>query len=590
MATLPAFSEKTVRIDEEYLVQQVDGLRQNVYWRDHKARVSKFDTVYGGNLLGLQPEENTLENEPFVENKLKNAAHDIKRLAREARGTAVFTKEGEDAESATRAKMRSVITETIWQEGGGTDIEGLMYLDAIAGGFTAVAVYKNDDSDYPQFLRLNPRFAYPTVVNGRLRDMFYIESMKERQAAALFPDLKLDAKPGNTKSVEVVMSFDREEVCQAVVFEVGNTKRADIVSRWEHGLGRVPVAFRALDTADDRFRGLLDQLAGPLRARNRAVRLMIDYLEDMVHAPYEERGILNSDIAPGPTTVYHHDRDDERETFMRRVPPAAPAVAVFGLLNYLDSQEQSEGFQPPARVGTVRQSIASGSFVESTQGALSSVVLELQDVVARVRVEANKVALMIDERHLNREKPLVRAVGQKTTYKPKRDVKGWYYHKVMYGAAAGLDRREADSRILQHMGAGLINEDIARENIDYIENDTNIQDDVDRSLLRKVMFQKLVSDPNVPFSALAQIEQEMGRGKSRYDALKEVLPEILRREEEARQAVQAPAGAPAGGVPAAPGPEAERLALEKGAAPGAGELDITEFAPPFTTQVFGGTD
>ena len=584
---------KEQRMTEEVLLQQVEGLRSSTYWIEHKKRLADFDTIYGGTLTGLTPEENTLADRPYIENKLKNATHDIKRLSREARGMPVFAKEGEDTNSALRAKIRAVITDTIWQEGGGASFEGGLYLDLIAGGFAAVSVFENSECDYPQHLRLDPRMAYPTVANGKLRDMLYVEKMKERVAADLFPDLGLSRDPRTKRDVEVVMYFGKNQVLQAVVQGVnGGTKKADITTTWDHNLGVVPVAFRALETADGQFRGLLDQLIGPMLGRNRAVRLMLDYLEDMTHAPYEEKGVKNADVLPGPTTVYHHDETAEFETFMRRVQPAAPASAVFGLLNYLDAQEQSEGFQPPARIGTVRQSIASGSFVESTQGSLSSVVLELQDYVAGLRHDANKIGLMVDEKFLDHKKPLVRSVGQKVDYLPSVDIAGWYYHKVLFGAAAGIDRREADNRILTHLGAGLIDEDIAREQIDYIQNDSNLQDDVDRSILRKAMFSKLISDPNVPFSALAAIEQAMGKGKTRYDAIKEVLPQILEREQLVQQQAQgqAPgAGELPGATPPTGGagnmsPENQEAALAQGQ--GAG---LEEFQPPMTLQAFAGT-
>ena len=588
------FDIRDARINEDYIALQVESAKESAYWNAHKARIGKFDKVYGGNLLGLTVEENSLENEPYVENKLKNAAHDIKRLAREAHGVPVFTKEGEDDKSERRSKIRAAVTDTIWQEGGGADVEGMFYLDLIRGGFTAVAAYTNNTSEYPLAMRCDPQFSYPTVTNGRLQDFLYLQTVKERQAALLFPDAGLSKSAASTDNVDVIMFFDRDKVIQAIVSKKDKKTTAKIVDTWVHKLGVVPVAFRALETADGHFRGLLDQLSGPLRARNKATRLMIDYLEDMAHAPYEEKGIENSSTPPGPTTVYHHERDAEGETFIRRVQPAAPAAAVFGLLNYLDTQEQNEGFQPPARVGTVKQSIASGSFVEATQGSLSSVVLELQGYVAELRRDWNKVALKIDETHLDREKPLVRAVGQKQTYTPKKDIKGWYYHKIAFGAAAGLDRTSADSRVLQHLGAGLIDEGIARSQIDYIEEDTNVQDDVDRMLLRKVMFQKLIQDPAVPFSALAQLEQEMGNGKSRFEALKAVLPQILAREEQQLAAEAGPAG-PAQGAPDEQVQGATEAGLElppqggvpQGQGQRAADAELADFAPPPFTQISG---
>jgi hypothetical protein len=584
------FETKAARVYEEYLPMQVEVLKSSDTWSNHKAWIALYDRTYQGNLTGLTAEENKLPDIPYIENKLKNATHDIKRLAREARGVAVFAKRGEDDKESVRAKLRSVIVDTIWAEGGGQRNEGRAYFDIIRGGFVATAVFKKRGEPYAQFLRLDPAFSYPTLVNGKLEDLVYIETMKQRAAAALFPDSGLKLDPKNTKDCQVVMVFTKDEVVQGIV--VPGVPRAMVVDRWIHKLGRVPVGFREMETADGRFHGLLDQLHGPMKGRNKAVRLMLDYLEDMVHAPWEEKGIENGPSTgnlPGPTTYYIHDRDAETETFVRRTQPAAPAGAVFGLMGYLDAQEQAEGFQPPSRVGIVRQSQASGNFVESTQGSLSSVVFELQGYVADWRRECNTIAMMIEERFLNKEKPLIRAVGERVTYKPKDDIAGWYFHKIMFGAAAGLDRREADSRILQHLGAGLIPLEKAREQIDYIENDTDIADEVQRDLLSKVMFQRLTNDQTVTFADQAAIWLLLGEGKSWYEALKEILPQLLEGAAQ-RQAAAAGSGILGQGGPQAQPqtPQEQALALQKGATPGVSPTSFKDLNPQEMLNIFGG--
>jgi hypothetical protein len=585
------FDVKSARVYEEYLPLQVESLKTSKSWTTHKRWIALYDSVYAGNLTGLTVEENSLDNIPYIENKLKNATHDIKRLATEARGVPIFAKDGEDEKAAEKAKLRGAIAQTIWFEGGGERNEGRAYLDLIRGGFVATAVFKRRGEPYAQFLRLDPAYAYPTLINGCLEDMVYIETMKRRAAAALF-DLGIKPDPMDTKDVSNIMVFTKDEVVQGIVLPEKGAK-AIVVDRWKHKLGVVPVGFREMETADGTFHGLLDQLHGPMRGRNRAVRLMLDYLEDMTHAPWEEKGIENGPSTgnlPGPTTYYVHDKDAETETFVRRTPPAAPAGAVFGLMGYLESQEQAEGFQPPSRVGQVRQSQASGNFVESTQGSLSSVVVELQKYVADYKRDCIKIALQIEEKHLNKEKPLIRAIGQKVTYKPKDDIGGWYFLKVMFGAAAGLDRREADSRILQHLGAALIPLEIARDQIDYIENDTNIQDDVDRDLLRKVLMQSLVNDQNVTFADRAGLVLEMGKGKSLQKAMELVLPQMLERQ---KQQALAQAEQTAGGQPnptAQPNVEGEALALEKGATSGEDAVSFGDLNPrPFLQTLSGET-
>lgn len=583
MAALSASKLGATRISESYLVTQINGFRQMQSHQDHKKELLDFDELLDGNFSRLFPGESGLTNEPVVENKLKNAVGDIARLANEAKGMAVFMKEGESQSAKKRAKVRSAIAQTIWKMGRADRQEKKLYIDLIAAGYAALSVYYNDKSEYPQFLRLNPRFCYPDVVNGVLQTLVYVETMKERQAARQWPDIGLNPDPTKDTEVLITMYFDENYVVQAVCrTDAKNSrtiKQAHIVSEWEHKLGCVPVAFVALDDASDKFHGLFYQLGGPMMVRNKTVRLMVDYLETMAHAPFEEKGVLNADDEPGPLTIYHHD-PNAIESFIRRVPPGSPAGSVFGLLQYMDAQESAEAIQPPARVGVVSQSIASGSFVASTQGTLSSVVKDLQEKLADLRYQATCTALAIDEKYMDSEKPLFQAIGNQTTYLPSKDIKGFHYHSIQYGASAGLNRSEADVRILQHLGAKLISHETARQQIEYLEDVTTEDDRINREELESAAFQRFAGDPATPQSILWQVLILMNKGKSFVDSLEIVQPEMFAAEKAAQQ----PQGEQ---VPGAPGegmsPEEQQMAL------GAGATEPTaitpEFAPPPLSQV-----
>ena len=564
------------RITEDYLVSQVNSYRATDSHLKHKTRINEFDKLYQGDFSALFPKETAISKDPLVENKAKNATHDLARLASEARGAAVFMRDGEGKAALKRTAVRAAIAETIWHMARGKRIERKLYLDLISTGMAAISVFYNDTSEYPIFMRLNPRFCYPDVHNGLLQNMLYVETMKERQAALIWPDLGLDNDPAKTKDVLIIQWMDDKEVVQAVCRSntAGKAERAYITQRWEHQLDCVPVAFVDLDSADDHYHGLFDQLGGPLMIRNKIVRLLTDYLESMTHAPFESRGILNDEDEPGPLTVYRHDDTREGDTFMRRVAPAAPAGGVFGLLQYMNAEESAEAIQPPARVGVVRQSIASGSFVDSTQGTLSSVIFELQDLMADLRQQANYIAFKIDARFLNKEKPLYHSVGNKNTYTPKDDMGEFYYHSIQYGAAAGLNRAEAGVRVLQDLGAGLIDKQLAREQVDYIDDVTSVQDRIDKEQLANVFFQRFSADPNTPMSLIATALTEMAKGKTFLDVIEQLAPEMVKYEQQARDAaagVQAPEG---------PGdPAEEQAALEAGGT-GAEISALSPFAPP----------
>lgn len=541
------------RVTEQYITSQINGMRKTDTHLEHKARLAAYDALYRGDLSALFPDEDSGEL-PLVENSIKNSTHDIQRLAGEAKGSPVFMRKGDSKKDLTDTSIRTSIANTLWEMGGGPAMESNLYIDLAVAGYAAVAVYVDkDESDYPLYLRLDPRNCYPDVANGKLLNMLYIETMKERIAAQLY-DMEeyLDASPDNNNDVMLSMYFDEAQVVQTI----SKTTAQGVVSesketgkRWKHGLGCVPVAFIALPTADGHWHGLLDQLGGPLMARNKTVRMLIEYLESMARAPFEEKGVLNSNEEPGIDTVYHHDPNAEFNTFMRRVPPAAPSGSVFSLLQYLDAQESTEGIQPPARVGVVSQSIASGSFVASTQGSLSSVVKELQERLALLRRALNYISFKVDKKHLNKEKALFQAVAKKVMYTPE-DMGDWYTHTIQYGAAAGLNRAEADNRIAMHLTQRLIDRTTARQQLDYLDDVSTVQDRIDEENLSDAFFQRFAADPNTPQSLMAKAIIIMSKGKSFIEALEEIQPDLFAAE-QAAQAAQAPAP-PQGGEVAAP--------------------------------------
>lgn len=562
------------RLTEDYIIAQVNGFREQKSHTDHKREINDFDLAYGGDLTTLFPDETSLPNLPLVENRLKNATHDIARLASEARGTPIFMKEKEGKEGQKKAQLRAVIAQTTWHMMGGRKQERRLYMDAIAAGYFAGAVYFNDKSDYPQFMRLDPRYCYPDFRNGELQCMLYVETVKEREIAWMFPDFGFKADADNSKQAVIITLYEDDEVVTVIANQTSNgrARNARIVSRWEHDLGCVPVAFQALDTADGTYHGILAQLRGPLMARNKSARLMLDYLESMAHAPFEAKNVMNAEDEPGSTTIYEHDPNAD-ESFIRRVQPAQQSGMVPYFMQYMDQQEQAEAIQPPTRVGQVRQSQASGSFVEQTQGTLSSLVLELQEMMSDFRYQVNCLAFKIDAKYLNHEKPLVRAIGNKNTYTPKTDMGDFHYHTVEYGAGAGVSRAEAANRVQLDMGAGLISKETARGQVEYIDDITVEQDRIDRENLANVFFQRFSTDPNTKMSLIAQAVVEMGKGKSLQDVMQELAPEFVKAEEPKpeqgqMQGVQGTADQPA--------PE-DLAAAEQG---GGQLLDIGGFQPP----------
>lgn len=569
-----SLAEKVVagRVNEDYILAQVHYHMQSESFQDHKDRMLAGDRLYLGNLGELFPGESGLPDVPYVENKFKNALHDIARLASEGRGMVKAIPRGDRDKDMKQAQVYESINEGYWVVNKMRRREQGLYIDLAGTGLMSTACYYNDRSPYPQATPLNPRFSYPDVRNGVLSSMVTIEEVKERLLAARFPNQGLNGDGDNQNVATFACYYDDEVVVEAVLVPENNElKDARIVKRWVHDLGIVPVAFEMLDTFDGSFHGLFEQLAGPLMVRNKTVRYLVDYLESMAHAPIRAKNVLNPDDEPGPLTIYQIDPNAQDWVF-DRLPPAAPAGSVFGVLSYMQDQEEKEALQPPSRSGNVSQSIASGTFVDRTQGQLTSVVKELQEKMSSLREQQNEIMNRIDERWMDFKKPLVRPVAGKRMYLPSEDIDGWYLHEVKFGAGAGLDRLNADTRVMNHLAGRLISREEARAEIDYLDDSASSQDKINRELLADALMQRFVQDPNTPMSSLAGVWLAMMQdGKSFDEALAEVVPQLLAAEQ---------AAAPQAEMPEAEGPEME-------AEPTAELLPITQQMPPLA-QVFPG--
>jgi hypothetical protein len=398
---------------------------------------------------------------------------------------------------------------------------------------------------YATMTRLKPDRCWPDVVNGSLQDLVYIERVKLRQAARMYPNLGM-VPPDNTEFAELMDYYNDESVTRAVIIPGAGQDGIKVVDQWYHELGCVPVAFTQLDSIDEAFRGMLDQAAPGLLSRNRIFQYLMDYIYDMVHAPYEEKNIRNWQDAPGPDTVYHHDPSDPN-SFMRRVPPAAPAPAVFGIAQYMEGQASGEMVQPPSRQGDVRQSVASASFVGATQGRLTTLVKDLHDGHSDMRQQAQYICSKIEEQWLDEKKPLYYPVGKQRTYTPSKDINGWYHMKFTYGVAAGVDRQTADQRLLAHRGAKAISLETYRDQLEFVDDSTGEQRKIDLEDTMDAFKQRVLMDPRFPLSVVANIMHDLKTGDDLEAAANKYIPELQQADLAAQQN-----GAPGGEAATAP--------------------------------------
>ena len=423
-------------------------------------------------------------------------------------------------------------------------------MDLIWGGMAVLAcsLPKNKvRNPYATMTRLKPDRCWPDVTNGSIEDLVYIERVRLRNAARRYPSLG-PVEPDNTDMVELMDYYNDESVTRAVI-HLGN-KGSDsnqavdvrIVDQWMHGLDCVPIAFAQLDSIDEAFRGMLDQVAPGLLSRNRIFQYLMDYIYDMVHAPYEEKNIRNWSDPPGPDTVYHHDPSDPN-SFIRRVAPAAPAPAVFGIAQYMEGQASGELVQPPSRQGDVRQSVASASFVGATQGRLTTLVKDLHDNMSDLRMQASHITQRIEVEHLDFKKPLYYPVEKKRSYKPSTDIGDWYHMKFTFGVAAGVDRATADQRLIAARGTKAISLRTYRDQLEYVDDPGAEQRIIDLEDTQDAFKQRILLDPRFPLSVVANIMKDLKmEGDTLIESAIKYIPELQAADQAAQQ----------GGTPTAP--------------------------------------
>lgn len=554
------------RTNADYLIDQRGyRLENNADWKE---RLRLLDDFYRGDFASrFSGDFNTMQDGLTVMNLVQVGLDDISRLVSESLPSVSCPPYGDAEKDAKAANVREAILNTYWEINDGENLVPKLAMD-LAGAGAAFATVAWQDEEYPCFHRIDPRFCYPDIHNGKLQDLLVVRTMRLRQAARVFPQLGLGNVPAHTADAcEVLEYYSKDECAQAVALTKGGSpigsSGVDIVKRWKPGLGRVPVAFAQLDTYDGHIRGMFDQVADSMMIKNRIVTQIVDYTDQMVYAPLVSKGVLNHDDPPGPNTHYRLDPNVQDSQF-GRVEPAGSSPQVWALLDYLDREQRGGSGYPVQRQGDVQQSIASAAFVNSTMGQLTTSVRNLQRLIANMREDINHIALSADEKYLDFVKPLVHSIDRKKTYSPGKDIEGKYMNRVIYGAGAGFDRMNADVRILQHQGAGLISRRTARENIDYIIDPEAEAEKLELEATEGAMLQKILTES--PVDMVMRIYAEMQKGKTLAEAI-EIIMEAESTQTGSPAVQPQPGGAP-GLSNGPPDAAASANGLSKGAIPG----------------------
>jgi hypothetical protein len=568
------------RPSAEYLVRSRE-YRINETFSMRDARYAEVDSLLRGEWGYSLPGDNAIVEPPMVMNLGLAFVSDVARLTTEQTPVYKAPVFGDDASAILNAQVREVVAETIFTENQGELLVPQFAIDLAVCGAAYTVSWVDGASEYPQFTRVDPRHAYPTIRNGKLYDLLVISVYPGEVADAMFPGNGIfESVEESTidNEVEIWELYKPGYACRAIARKKkagGYDKNlVQIIDEAEFPDDLMVANYTQLPTPDGAIRGMLDQLGNSLQAKNKIASLMAKYTEHKVFASWEAKGVLNPNDTPGPNTVYVHDENAPGETFIRRVEPAGSDPALFALMNLLDADQRGGIGYPASRQGEVGQSIASAAFVESTQGQLSSIVKNVQMHEAQLRSATLSTAMRLDREYLDQKKLLARSIGKKTSYIPRIDVKENTKVRVQYGAGSGMSRQNADNRLLNLLGARLIDKGTARDNIEFLRDRSDIQDKIEAENAEDALQQLFWPDPSIPMDIKFRVKKEMqDNGVSLTDAWNTVQEQMKAEQQAQAQEAQAPQPGPEG-QPGQPGPEGQpfapdqadqqALALEKG--------------------------
>jgi len=545
-------NELRSRYDDEYLVEhrQQRGETFNAW----KQRIEEADALIRGEFPVKQADGSTLTEQPIVSNLADQMPRDVARLANEVAPTFRAPAMGDSDPAIQNAQLRGVITEGYFEKNRFDILRPQLTMDLVIAGAAFMVCWTDDRAKYPQMQRVDPRGAFPTLYNGTALDLLVVQKMPVRLADRLYREANIMRDWSKMKDpagyVEMWEYYCDDECLRAVALVGADASTTPsgvtILKRWYPKTDCPPIAFAQLPSPDNSFHGLIDQVGSSLVAKNQMARYVIEISDQMAYAPFEARGVINAGDPPGPNTIYQHDPSATEDTFIRRVEPAKFNNQLFGLLQFLDDEQRGQLAYPAARQGDVSQSIASASFVAATQGQLTSVVRDIQRLLADMQEQAGMVCQQLDENYLDFEKPLAHAIGRKKTYRPSKDIGGVYGVQVNYGAGAGMDRLNTDVRLLQFYGAGAISLETLLENVDFVTDATGEIDKRQREEVLRIILQRWAGDPQTLVDFMLKVvELQADDGLTFTEALKAAKEQV--------QAQAPPTGAAgAAGMPTGP--------------------------------------
>src|SRR5438132_10502073 len=185
-----------------------------------KSRLDIVDALARGDWKEAFGDETSAVVQPHIMNLVQTSMNDISTLVMEATPSVKCLPDKETKTSEDKANVREAVADTYWEVNAGDALVPLLAMDLAGAGFACLVAYPDADSPYPCVQRVNPRFAYPDMRDGKVLDLLVVESVNQRVASQLFPDLGIVIDPEVTNStVEIIHYYSKEECLEALSWE-----------------------------------------------------------------------------------------------------------------------------------------------------------------------------------------------------------------------------------------------------------------------------------------------------------------------------------------------------------------------------------
>lgn len=383
-------------------------------------------------------------------------------------------------------------------------------------------VAENPYGGYPEFDRFDRLVSYTLKMQKRARDL-----------ALEYPKLaNLIMKPGRYGDdlVEVIRYCDKDQVALVYCDE-----QPALLSRVDHGLGRIPMVVAKRPGLDDEMHGQYDDVIWVQIARDYLAKLNIEATEKSIRAPLALPNDVG-DVAYGPDATIRSASPEKIRRIGVDVPQSAFAE------NQLLAKELRDGSRyPEGREGQIDASVITGRGVQALMGTIDTQIKAAQTVFTDAYRQLIELCMVMDEKFWRNTTKTINGQASgapyQVTYTPGKDIDGNYDVDVSYGLMAGLDPNRWLVFALQAHGANLISRDTLMRHLpmdmDVSAEEARINvEDTRKAIMQSIFgYAQAVAvvaqtggDPSMVVSKITQFANDLQKGRTVEEAASKAFP------------------------------------------------------------------